>query len=108
MPLYMTQFAYTSQAWAALAKHPEDRSEVFGALAAKMGAKMHSLHYSFGEYDGVIMLEAPDEATAMAVLVAAISPGHVKATKTTVLVPPKQAMDAMRKAGAASYRAPAG
>ncbi len=108
MPLYMTQFAYTTQAWAALTKNPEDRAEAFGALAAKMGAKMHSLHYSFGDYDGVIMLEAPDEATAMSVLLAAISPGHVKATKTTVLVTPKQAMEAMRKAGAASYRAPTG
>jgi uncharacterized protein with GYD domain len=108
MSLYMIQFAYTPQTWAALTKSPEDRAEVFGALAAKMGTKMHSLHYSFGEYDGVIMLEASDEAIAMSVLLAAISPGHVKATKTTVLITPKQAVDAMRKAGTTSYRAPQG
>ena len=26
MPLYMTQFAYTQEAWAALVDNPEDRS----------------------------------------------------------------------------------
>lgn len=108
MPLYMSQFAYTSQAWAALTKHPEDRAEVLAAAAARMGAKIHSLHYCFGEYDGVVMLEAPDETTAMSVLLAVISAGHVKAIKTTVLISPRDAMDAMRKAGAAIYPAPKG
>jgi uncharacterized protein with GYD domain len=108
MPMFMAQFSYTPEAWAALAKHPEDRGEIFGALAAKMGAKMHSMHYCFGEYDGVIMLEAPDESTVLSLLIAAIAPGHVKATRTTVLFTSQQAMAAMRKAGSASYRAPAG
>ena len=108
MPLYMTQFSYTSEAWAALTKNPEDRAEVFGALAEKMGAKLRSLHYCFGEYDGVITMEAPDETTVLSILLAAISPGHVKATKTTTLITTQQAMTAMRKAGTASYRAPKG
>lgn len=108
MPLYMTQFAYTPQAWAALTEHPEDRAEVFGALAASMGAKMHSLHYCFGDYDGVIITEAPDETTVLSIILAAISPGHVKATKTTTLFTPQQAVAAMRKAGSSSYRAPTG
>jgi len=73
-----------------------------------MGAKMLSLHYCLGEYDGVILTEAPDEATVMAILVAEISPGHVKATKTTALITSHQAMNAMRKAGSASYKAPKG
>jgi len=108
MGTYMTQFAYTSQAWASLVKNPEDRAEAFRSLAEKMGAKMLSLHYSMGEYDGVILIEAPDEATVMAVLLAAIAPGHVRATKTTALITVQQAMNAMRKASGGSYRAPKG
>lgn len=108
MPLFMTQFSYTSDAWAALARNPEDRAEVFGALAKKMGAKVQSLHYCFGEYDGVIILEAPNETTVLSVLLAAISPGHVKATKTTTLFTVQQAMEAMRKAGSVSYQRPRG
>jgi uncharacterized protein with GYD domain len=108
MPLFMAQFSYTPEAWAALSRKPEDRAEAFGALTSKMGGKMHSLHYCFGEYDGVIMLEAPDESTVLSILIAAIAPGHVKATKTTTLFTPQQAVAAMRKAGTASYRAPGG
>ena len=32
MTLYMTQFAYTPDAWAALTKKPEDRSETLRNL----------------------------------------------------------------------------
>ena len=32
MPHYMTQFTYTSDAWAALAKNPQNREEVLRAL----------------------------------------------------------------------------
>lgn len=77
-------------------------------LAEKMGGRMLSLHYCLGEYDGVTLIEAPDEATVMAILLAAISPGHLRATKTTALITVQQAMNAMRKAGGASYRAPKG
>ncbi len=32
MSLYMMQFAYTSEAWAALARNPEDRSNAMRGL----------------------------------------------------------------------------
>jgi hypothetical protein len=44
----------------------------------------------------------------LATLLATISPGHVKALKTTTLFTVEQAMAALRKAGTASYRAPSG
>ena len=40
MPLYMTQVGYTSEAWAALTRNPEDRSEVFGTLAKSMDGRL--------------------------------------------------------------------
>src|SRR5439155_18194921 len=86
MPLYMTQFAYTPEAWAALAKNPEDRTEALRGLAKKMGGKVVNLYYSFGEYDGVAIFEAPDDVSAAAVAVAASGAGHVKGTKTTRLL----------------------
>ncbi|HXX40355.1 MAG TPA: GYD domain-containing protein [bacterium] len=108
MGMYMVQFAYTSQAWNALARNPEDREITFRGLAEKMGAKLISLHYCFGEYDGVVLIEAPDEATVMAIVVAAVSPGHVKAAKTTVLSTVQQALNALGRAGVATYHAPQG
>ncbi|MDQ3658361.1 MAG: GYD domain-containing protein, partial [Actinomycetota bacterium] len=62
MALYMTQFSYTSEAWAALASNPEDRSEAIRALVESMGGQLVSFYYSFGEYDGVAIYEVPDES----------------------------------------------
>jgi uncharacterized protein with GYD domain len=106
MPLYMSQFAYTSEAWAALTQNPEDRSEAVRGLAEAMGGRLVSFYNSFGEYDGVIIFEAPDEGTAASVLMAAITPGHIKALKTTVLLSAEQGVEAMRRAGETTFRRP--
>ena len=108
MAIYMTQFAYTSQAWAALAKNPEDRGKAFAGLAEKLGGRLHNIYYSFGEYDGMVIAEFPDDTTAMAAIVAAVSPGHLKATKTTRLFSMEEALGAMRKAKELAYPAPKG
>ena len=99
MPIYMTQFAYTTRS-------PEDRSQAVGRLMESLGGRLISFYNSFGEYDGVIIFEAPDEGTAAAVVLAAVSPGHIKAIKTTTLLSVENAMEAMRKAGDVSFRRP--
>ena len=106
MPRYMLQFAYTAEAWAALTSNPTDRSEAIRALAEKLGCRFVSLDYTMGEYDGVVVLEAPDDTTAMAAILAAVSPGHLRATRTSRLIPPSEAVEAMRKAQSAGYKAP--
>ena len=92
MPLYMTQFGHTSEAWAALTHNPENRSESFGNLAHTMGGRLLSFYNSFGEYDGLVIYEAPDESTAAAIVLAAISPGHLSKAKTTVLLSAEEGM----------------
>ena len=106
MPRYMTQFAYTTQAWAALAKNPVDRSEAIGKLAKELGGSLVSLYYTMGEYDGVVLSDLPDDGAAMAIAIAAVSPGHVRAIKTTRLYSTAEAVEAMRRAGAITYSAP--
>ena len=108
MPLYMTQFAYTPEAWASLVKKPEDRAAALRVLVEKMGGHLISFYYCFGEYDGLAITEAPDEKTVLAAVMAAVTPGHLKATKTTVLFTVEDAMGAMRKAGGVMYPAPKG
>src|SRR5918996_6046179 len=106
MPLYMSQVSYTSDAWAAMTQNPEDRSEVFGRLTESMGGRLLSWYYTFGEYDVLVIYEAPDQSTAAAIVMAAISPGHLGRVKTTVLLSAEEGMHAIRKAGEATYRAP--
>lgn len=106
MPLYMIQFAYTPEAWAALAKKPENRAEAISALAQKMGGRLIDVYYCFGEYDGVLLAELPNDTAATATVIAAVAPGHVKSTRTTRLMTINEAMDAMKQAGTVSYAAP--
>ena len=87
MPLYMTQFAYADEAWPALMEHPERLAgRLVDVLEKKLGARLVTLAFCFGlgEFDGVLIFEAPDDSTATAVLVGAVSSSrHVKGSKTT-------------------------
>lgn len=106
MPRYMLQFAYTPEAWSALAKNPVDRREAVNALAQKVGGRLVDFYYHFGEYDGIVIIEAPDDTAATAAVIAALAPGHLKAVRTTRLMTVEEGMAAMRKAGTISYKAP--
>src|SRR5919197_3402693 len=108
MPVYMTQFAYTPQAWAALAKQPENRAEAFSKLAKELGGRLIDLYYCFGEYDGVVLFEAPDDSTASGMVIAAAVPGHLRSTRTTRLMTVNETVESLRKAGAVAYAPPRG
>ena len=71
-----------------------------------MGDRFISAYNTFGEYDGLVIFEAPDEGTAAAVLMAAITPGHIKSIKTNVLLSAEQGVEAMRRAGETTFRRP--
>ena len=106
MPMYMIQFSYTSKAWAALAKHPEDRSAAVSELLEMLGGRLHCMYYTLGHHSGVLICEASDDTTVMAAMIAAHAPGHIKATTTTRLLTTSQAMEAMARAGKLTYQAP--
>ena len=106
MPLYMSQFGYTPEAWAALARNPEDRSEAVSRLAEAVGGRLISLYYSFGEYDGVIIIEAPDEKAAASAVLAAVAAGHLRTIKTTTLLSVEDTVASLRKVGELTFRGP--
>ena len=107
MPLYMVEFAYTPDAWATLAKHPEDRADAFGDLVRRAGGRLESFYYTFGDYDGVVIIEVPDENAAYGVTVAANTPGHLRAIRTSRLFTVDETNEVLKTAGALPYRAPA-
>jgi uncharacterized protein with GYD domain len=82
LPLYMAQFAYISEAWAAFMQHSEDRTPVIEDLAERLGCRFQAFYYSLGEYDGFVILDAPNETAVTAFILASMAPGHVRATKT--------------------------
>ena len=108
MPLFMTQFSYTPETWAALVKKPENREPQLKALIEKLGGRLIGLYYCFGEYDGVVIYEAVDENKAASGVLAAVAASHMKATKTTVLQSVADAMESWRNAGSMVYAGPKG
>jgi uncharacterized protein with GYD domain len=106
MAIYLTQFTYTAEAWAALTKNPEDRSIAIGQLAQKLGGRLLSLHYCFGEFDGVALFDVPDDMAAETVRLATLSAGHLKEIKITKLFTVQETMEAMRKARSVTFSGP--
>ncbi len=106
MPRFLTQFAYTPEAWQALVKNPMDREAAFRGLVEQTGGTVTSFDYCFGDYDGVVIIEAPDSKTALSIVLAAITPGHLKATKTTELFSMQELTGAVKTAGGVHYPGP--
>ena len=106
MPLYMTRFSYTPEAWARLAKNPQDRAAAFAELLQRAGGKLVNFYTSYGEHDGVAIFEVPDETVAYGVTVAALTPGHLRDARTIRLFTTDETMEVLRTAGALPYQAP--
>ena len=106
MPLYLIQATYTSEAWSALVKKPQNRFEAVRLAIEKLGGKVRDAYFAFGEYDVVAILEMPDDVSAAAFAIAAAAGGALKVGKTTGLMSPDDGLAAMKKAAASGYRPP--
>lgn len=108
MAVYMSQFSYTTEAWQALVKNPQDRSGVLKEQIEKIGGKLICFYYCYGEYDGVTIAEFPDNVTSVAGILSILLAGHLKEVKTTVLMTAGETVKAMEMAKGQSYPAPKG
>ena len=108
MAYYLYMGAYTAEAWAALAKTPQNRMETVRPVAQALGGDLEQAWLSFGEYDVVALLRLPDNASAAAFAVAVAAGGAMKAGKTVPLLTLEEGVEVMRRAGAAGYRPPTG
>lgn len=59
-------------------KDTQKRSEAFKAMAAKKGVKVHTLLWTLGQYDVVVIAEADDDITITALSLSLASLGNVK------------------------------
>ncbi len=108
MPLYLTKFSYTSEAWANLIKEPEDRREAIRPLLEAVGGKLHGVWFAFGDHDGYVLAEGPDNTSVASVLVTVAGSGAFRSVSTTVLLTVEETLDALRRAQRVAYRPPGG
>jgi uncharacterized protein with GYD domain len=104
MALYMYQAAYTAESMAALIKEPQDRIEAVRPVLEALGAKILAGGFPFGEYDVLVVYEAPDDTTAASVAMAIAAGGAISSFKTTRLLSGQEWTESLRKAQGSQYR----
>ena len=97
MTVYMYQASYTAKSMAAQLTDPRDPLEAIRPTLEDLGAKILVAGFPFGEYDVLIVYEAPDDVTAASVAMAVAAAGDVKEAKTTRLLSGQEWLDSLRK-----------
>jgi len=77
MPTYVTLIKWTDQG-ARTAKDTVERARQFRGDLERRGGKLLSLYWTQGRYDIVATVEAPDDQTTMAALLAVGALGNVR------------------------------
>jgi uncharacterized protein with GYD domain len=80
MATYLTSIKFTEQGIRDVGQTTK-RGAAFKATAKKLGAKVVGEYWTLGDYDGLLVLEAPDDETAAAALLRLEMAGSVH-TKT--------------------------
>jgi uncharacterized protein with GYD domain len=104
MSEYLMQLSYTTEAWAAMVKTPENRLDAVSQVVANLGGRIVGFWLAFGEHDLVGILEMPDNVSVAAFAMAISAGGAVKNVRTTPLMRVQEGMEAMRKAAACGYQ----
>ena len=104
MALYMYQASYTAKSMAAQLNEPKDPAEAIRPALEDVGGKLVVAGFPFGEYDVLVVYEAPDDVTAASVAMAVAAAGEVKSAKTTRLLSGQEWLDSLRKRRVVSMR----
>jgi uncharacterized protein with GYD domain len=104
MPLYVYQAAYTPESVAAQIREPADRLEAVRPAFEAMGGKIVVAGYPFGQYDVLVVVEAPDDTTAAGFALAVVAGGAIRSASTTRLLDAQEWAEALRKAQGAAYQ----
>lgn len=92
MATYITLVKFTEQGMQGIKESPQ-RSDAFAEEASRVGASVKSIYWTSGSHDGVLIFEAPDEATASALVIRLVRKGNV--TTSTLRAYDKAEMESL-------------
>ena len=105
MPKYLFQASYTTEGAKGLLKEGgTKRRAAVEQLIKSVGGKLEAFYFVLGESDAVLLVDAPDNASVVAVSLTTAAAGAVTNLKTTVLLTPEEMDQATKKS--VSYRPP--
>ncbi len=86
MPKYLIQGSYTAEGLQGVKRDtPSGRKSAVQAALKSVGAKLDAFYYSFGADDVVLIVDAPDNATAAAIATNVSATGTVRVRTTPLL-----------------------
>lgn len=87
MPKFLVHATYTAEgARGVLKDGGSGRREAVEKLLASVGGKLDAFYFTFGDDDAILIVDFPDNETALAVGMAVGASGAVR-SRTTVLIP---------------------
>ena len=105
MPKYLFQASYTAEGAKGLLKEGgTKRRAAVEQLIKSVGGKLEAFYFVLGESDAVLLVDAPDNASVVAVSLTTAAAGVVTNLRTTVLLTPEEMDQATKKS--VSYRPP--
>src|SRR5207247_9515738 len=103
MSVYLMRFSYTPETWSQLIQNPEDRRDAARAYIEQVGGSLHGFWYGFGEYDGYVIFEAPDNVSVAGAILAIAAGGALASVEPTVLLSVEEPLEALAKGKDISY-----
>ena len=79
MGTFIALLDYTDQGIRNIKNSPH-RADQFNAMAEEAGARVVAQYWTIGSHDGCLILEAPNDETAAAILLALGASGNVRTT----------------------------
>lgn len=79
MATFITTIKFTQQGIKDI-DHSTKRAAIFKAEVRKLGGKVKEIYWTLGDHDGLLILEAPDDETATAVMLHLGAMGNVHTT----------------------------
>ncbi len=110
MSLFMFQAKYSVDAFKAMLKEPQDRTAAAAKIIEAVGGELVSIHFCFGEYDVMAIIDAPDDQAMAAGAMVIAASGAFSGGKTTKLMTAADAKSAMETGAnaASNYTPPTG
>ena len=107
MAQFLVQFSYASRSFRQMVDRPDaDHAAEAAALVESVGGKLLGYWLSLGAFDGVVLIEAPDNSVAASIAIAIGGSGEVSRFQTVALLTTEEARQAARKAASATHLPP--
>jgi uncharacterized protein with GYD domain len=85
-------------------KDPQNRIEAVRPAVEKLGGKLVSGYFTFGDYDIVAIVDMPDHVAAAAIAIAFAAGGACRNVKTTPLMTAAEGVEALKQAARSGYQ----